>query len=504
MDLNIRRAGVVLHFTSLPGPHGSGDLGESARRFVEWLASAGQSVWQVLPVNPIGPGDSPYQSPSAFAGNPLLVALQPLVDRGWLAAPGVAALDDQRVDYRALIPWRQAQLQAAAAGFFARAKAADRAAFAAWRAAQADWLEDWALFAALKDAHGGQPWWDWAPALARRDPDALAAARTANAQAMAAHEFAQWCFDMQITELRTFARSHGVVLMGDLPIFVAHDSADVWARPDLYFLDAQHQPTVVAGVPPDGFGPDGQRWGNPLYRWERMADENFAWWTARVRRALDHADVFRIDHFRGFAGYWEVPATCPTAREGRWAPGPGKPLFAAIEASLGRLPIVAEDLGTITPDVIELREHFGFPGMRIVQEAFGGDAGHPFLPHHHVPGCLAYTSTHDSDTALGWWQTAPAAQRAFASDYLKLGDEGIAQALMHAAYVSTANLALAPMQDVLGLDGSHRMNLPGTSQGNWSWRFGWDMVGDEVAPRLARWALLTGRTARPAALPAPG
>jgi len=257
-------------------------------------------------------------------------------------------------------------------------------------------------------------------------------------------------------------------------------------------------------VPPDGFGPDGQRWGNPLYRWERMAEENFAWWTARVRRALAHADVFRIDHFRGFAGYWEVPASCPTAREGRWAPGPGKALFAAIESSLGRLPIVAEDLGTITPDVVELREHFGFPGMRIVQEAFGGDAGHPFLPHHHVPGCLAYTSTHDSDTALGWWRSAPAAQRAMASDYLKLGDEGIAQALIHAAYVSTANLALAPMQDVLGLDGSHRMNLPGTAAGNWSWRFDWDMVGAEVATRLARLALVTGRGGSVVARPVPG
>ena len=506
MDLNIRRAGVVLHFTSLPGPHGSGDLGAPARRFVEWLASAGQSVWQVLPVGPIGPGDSPYQSPSAFAGNPLLVALQPLVDRGWLdapAAPAAAAFDGQRVDYRVLIPWRSAQLQAAAAGFAARATAADRAAMAAWQAAQADWLGDWSLFAALKDAHGGRPWWEWAPALARRDPAALAAARTAYADAVAAHAFVQWCFDEQITELRAFARSHGVYLMGDLPIFVAHDSADVWARPDLYFLDAQHQPTVVAGVPPDGFSPDGQRWGNPLYRWERMADDGFAWWTARVRRALAHADVFRIDHFRGFAGYWAVPASCPTARQGRWAPGPGKALFAAIEASLGRLPIVAEDLGTITPDVIELRDHFGFPGMRIVQEAFGGDASHPFLPHHHVPGCLAYTSTHDSDTALGWWHSAPAAQRAFAADYLRLGGEGIAQALIHAACTSPAHLALAPMQDLLGLDSSHRMNLPGTEQGNWGWRFGWDMVGADVAHRLARWAQITGRSVRPSALPAP-
>ena len=498
MNLNARRSGVVLHFTSLPGPHGCGDLGAPAHRFVNWLANAGQTVWQVLPVNPVGPGDSPYQSPSAFAGNALLVALDPLVERGWLDKPEPPAFSSGQVDYRRVIPWRLARLQEAAAGFFARAHARDRTAFAEWRLRESDWLADWALFAALKDAHCGRAWWTWAPAWSARDTAALAVARATFAQAMAAHEFIQWCFDVQLAALRSHAQARGVHLMGDLPIFVAHDSADVWARPDLYFLDAQHQPTVVAGVPPDGFTPAGQRWGNPLYRWDRMADEGFGWWIARVRRALVQADVFRIDHFRGFAGYWEVPASCPTAREGRWVPGPGRPLFAAIEAAFahmpGRLPIVAEDLGTITPDVVELRDHFGFPGMRILQEAFGGDADHAFLPHHHVRDCLAYTSTHDSDTALGWWQSAPPSHRAFATDYLGLGDEGIAQALLRAACASVANLALAPMQDLLGLDGSHRMNLPGSSQGNWGWRFNWRMVGADVAPRLARLAAVTGRT----------
>jgi len=497
MDLTVRRSGVVLHFSSLPGPQGSGDLGAAAHRFIDWLAAAGQTVWQVLPVNPIGPGDSPYQSPSAFAGNPLLVALEPLVERGWLDATEPPAFDRRRVDYRRVIPWRSAQWQAAAAGFLDRASPAERSAYTTWRQPEAHWLADWALFAALKDAHAGQPWWAWAPGLAQRDPAAMTAARTLHAPAIAAHEFVQWCFDEQIAALRAHARSRGVHLMGDLPIFVAHDSADVWARPDLYFLDAQHQPSVVACVPPYGYSPDGQRWGNPLYRWERMAAEGFAWWIARVRRALAHADVFRIDHFRGFAGYWEVPADCPTAREGRWVPGPGRALFTAIETAFatthGGLSIVAEDLGTITPDVIELRDHFGFPGMRIVQEAFGGDASHPFLPHHFVPACVAYTSTHDSDTALGWWHGAPAAHRAFASDYLKLGDEGIHQALIHATHTSVANLAMAPLQDVLGLDASHRMNLPGTEAGNWSWRFDWPMLDDRVAARLARLAVVTGR-----------
>jgi 4-alpha-glucanotransferase len=314
----------------------------------------------------------------------------------------------------------------------------------------------------------------------------------------------QWCFDAQMAGLRAHARSRGVQLMGDLPIFVAHDSAEVWARPALYFMDEAHQLTVVAGVPPDGFGPDGQRWGNPLYRWERMAEDGYAWWVARVQRALEHADLLRIDHFRGFAGCWEVPASCPTAREGRWAPGPGKPLFAAIQAAwraaghTGRLPIVAEDLGTITPDVIELRDTFGLPGMRIVQEAFGGDAGHPFLPHHHTPNSLAYTSTHDSDTAVGWWAGASADTRAYAAAYLRCDGNDVHWALIHAANLSVARLALFPLQDALGLGREHRMNLPGSLGGsNWAWRFEWDDLPATLAPRLARLAALSGRAALP-------
>jgi len=507
MDLTQRASGIVLHPTSLPGPHGIGDLGEEAHRFVDWLAGAGQRLWQVLPVNPIGPGHSPYQCPSAFAGSGLMVALRPLVDAGWLDAAALAdvpAFDSTRVDYGAVIPWRWARLAQAAAGFFSHAGAADRAHFAAWQAAEAPWLDDWALFAALKDEHGGQPWWAWAGPLARRDPAALQAARMRLTAGIAMHRFVQWCFDRQMADLRACAQSHGVHLMGDLPIFVAHDSADVWARPDLFELGDDHQPTVVAGCPPDGYSPEGQRWGNPLYRWSRMQAEGFGWWIARLRRALAHADVLRIDHFRGFAGYWEVPAGSPTARDGRWRPAPGMALFTAIEqafaASHGKLPIVAEDLGTITPDVIALREHFGFPGMRIVQEAFSGDATHDFLPHHHVPACLAYSSTHDSDTALGWWQQAPAAHRAFAAEYLQAGGPGgtgdgrdVPLALIRAASRSVANLALFPLQDVLALDGRHRMNLPGSDSGNWNWRFHWGMVDETVAPTLARIAAVTGR-----------
>jgi 4-alpha-glucanotransferase len=275
----------------------------------------------------------------------------------------------------------------------------------------------------------------------------------------------------------------------------------VWARRDLFRLDTAGQPTVVAGVPPDGYSPDGQRWGNPLYDWERMADDGFGWWVARVQRALALADVFRIDHFRGFAGCWEIPADCPSAREGRWVPAPGHALFEAVEARLGRLPIVAEDLGLITPDVVELRERFGFPGMRIVQEAFQRDGLHDFLPHRHVPRALAYTSTHDSDTALGWWRGTSEAQRAFAADYLGIAPDrdgtALPWALLRATQTSVAALALAPMQDLLALDGAHRMNLPGSGEGHWGWRFEWARVPPALAGRLRRLAEVAGRTASP-------
>jgi len=495
--LQRRAAGVVAHFTSLPGPHGCGDLGPAAWQFVRWLNRAGCSLWQVLPVNPVGPGDSPYQSPSAFAGSPLLVALEPLVQAGWLAAPADPPPPSARVDYGRTTPWRWAQLQAAARGFLDRATAEEQQAFDDWCHTHSAWLPDWALFAALKDAHGGQPWWAWAPALARRDPAVLAGARQTHANAVRTHTFVQWCFDAQMAALKTHAAAHGVQLMGDLPIFVAHDSADVWARPDLYWLDDQQQPAVVAGCPPDGYSPLGQRWGNPLYRWDRMAADGYAWWMARARRALDHAHLFRIDHFRGFAGYWEIPATCSTAVGGRWAPGPGAPLFKAIEQALGGLPIVAEDLGTITPDVIALRDQLGLPGMCIVHEGLMHGAAHPFMPHHHVPHGVAYTSTHDSDTVCGWWDSAAPEQRAYAAGYLGLPPDSagpdVAHAVLRATLASVSNTALAPLQDLLGLGREHRMNQPGTADGNWGWRFNWGQVGEDVAPRLRQLLAATGR-----------
>ena len=495
IDLKQRRAGVLLHVTSLPGPYGIGDFGPGAYQFVDWLVSAGQRIWQLLPMTPIGPGDSPYQSVSAFAGSPLMVALEPLVEAGWLAAPSLpeGGFDDGQVDYAKVVPWRMAQLRAAAEGFFAQATPAQRVGFEAWCVQRADWLDDYTVFMALETAHQGQPWWLWDEAARRRDLAMLEAVRLEHASEIAFWQFVQWCFDTQAAALKAYANTRDVAIMGDLPIFIAHHSVDCWARPDLYYLDEQCQPSVVAGVPPDDMGPDGQRWGNPLYRWERMAAENFAWWTARVRRALDHADVFRIDHFRGFAGYWEIPVACPTAQEGTWQRGPGKALFDAIATALGELPIVAEDLGLITPDVIELRDRCGFPGMKILQFAFGGDASHEFLPHNYGTATVVYTGTHDNETVRGWWHNATDDQRRFAGSYLAAGEHNIHWAMIRAACNSVAAQAVFPLQDVLGLDGSHRMNLPGTCGGNWRWRVRREMLGSEPTRLLGIMTAASGR-----------
>ena len=493
-NLPARAAGVLLHVTSLPGPHGSGDFGPGAYRFVDWLADAGQRVWQILPLQPPGPGNSPYQSVSAFAGSPWLVALEPLVDAGWLASVQAPEFDPARVDHAAVVPWRLGRLREAAAGFEQRASQDERAALARWCEAEAFWLDDYALFMALQAANEGRPWWQWPAPLARRDADALAAARIEHAAEIGFWRFVQWCFERQWRALRAHARDRGVAVLGDLPIFVAHHSADCWARPDLYFLDEAYQPTVVAGVPPDFFSPTGQRWGNPLYRWDRMAADGQRWWIARVARALAQADLFRIDHFRGFAAYWEVPAASPNAIDGRWVPGPGKALFDALEAALGALPIVAEDLGIVTPDVEALRDACGYPGMRVLQFAFTETADHPFLPHRYVANTVVYTGTHDNDTSEGWWRCTGERERAFVQAYLGPGDEAMSRRLIRLACQSVARLAICPLQDVLGLDRRHRMNIPGSMGGaNWAWRVEAAALAAASAQWLRRLAAATDR-----------
>jgi 4-alpha-glucanotransferase len=491
-----RAAGILLHVTSLPGLHGIGDFGPDAYRFVDWLHSARQTLWQWLPTTPVGPGDSPYQSPSAFAGSPLMVALEPLVERGWLERVELPAdgFSNARVDFPRVIPWRDEHLRRAAQGFVARAKPDERAAFAAWCQREASWLDEYALFMALFNAHGMKPWWEWAEPLRKRDRQALAQARAQHAGEIDFWRFVQWCWDTQCRALKTYANERGISLIGDIPIYVADNSADVWSRPDLYELGADGLPTVIAGVPPDELGPDGQRWGNPLYRWDRMAKEDYAWWAERVKRVLAQCDIVRIDHFRGFAGYWEIPASSPTAKEGRWVTGPGLPLFQAIEKQLGKLPIIAEDLGLITPDVVELIDACGFPRMKVLCFAFGGDGAHEYLPHNHVPNTIVYSTTHDTNTIRGWWDSATDSERHFAGSYLACGASDFHWAVIRACMNSVSRLAVYPLQDVLGLPAEHRMNLPGTlGPHNWSWRFEWPMVSDEHARVLALMAHTSGR-----------
>jgi 4-alpha-glucanotransferase len=495
-----RRSGVLLHITSLPGPHGIGDFGPDAYRFVDWLHSAKQTLWQWLPTTPVGPGDSPYQSPSAFAGSPLMVALEPLVERGWLDAVALPkeAFSNKRVEFPRVIPWRDEQLRRAAQGFFAHAKADERTAFTAWCRQEASWLDEYALFMALFNAHGMKPWWEWTQPLRQRDEKALAAARAQHAQEIDFWRFVQWCWDTQCRALKQYANDKGIALIGDIPIYVADNSADVWSRPDLYELGADGLPTVIAGAPPDDLGPDGQRWGNPLYRWDRMKKEKYAWWAERVKRVLAQADVARIDHFRGFAGYWVIPAASPTAKDGSWATGPGLPLFKSLEKQLGALPIIAEDLGLITPDVVQLIEACGFPRMKVLIFGFGGDGTHEFLPHNYAPKTIVYTSTHDTDTARGWWNNAKDSERHFAGSYLACSANDFHWAAIRACTNSVSALAVFPLQDVLGLPTEHRMNLPGTlGSANWSWRFDWPMVEEEHARVLALMAHTSGRVPAP-------
>jgi 4-alpha-glucanotransferase len=498
--LDRRLAGVLLHPTSLPGPHGSGDLGPSACHFVDWLAAARQNVWQVLPLTPVGPGHSPYASVSAFAGSPLLVAVEPLRERGWLDAGEAIAPGDfraDRVEFERVTRWRMDALRGAEAGFRRLGSAVERQEFELFCASQAHWLDDYALFMALDDDHRARhvhSWTQWAPSLALRDPAALRRAGEAHRAAIAFWRFVQWCFFAQWQRVKAYANGRGIRLVGDLPIFVAHHSADCWARPRLFQLDAALQPRVVAGVPPDAFSADGQRWGNPLYDWTAMAEDGYAWWIARLRHELGRADLVRIDHFRGFAGCWEIPASSPTAAEGRWVAAPGEALFAALRAALGEaLPVIAEDLGVITPDVEALRDGCGLPGMKILQFGFGAGPADAFLPHNYpTSNCCVYTGSHDNDTVLGWWRSAGDAERDYAARYLGCDEAGAPWAMIRAAWASVARLAVCPMQDVLGLGSEHRMNIPGRLD-CWTWRLRWEQVGPEPARRLAELTTVYGR-----------
>jgi len=494
-----RCSGVLLHLTSLPGPYGSGDLGAEAYHFVDWLVSAGQRLWQILPLSPVGPGNSPYHSPSTFAGNPLLVDLDELVKNGWLSAQEPPVFEVGRCDFERVAPYRLQRLREAWQGFLEHTQASDWADFERFRVQQAHWLEGYAFFMALETRHG-KPWTQWPTGLAQADLAALAAVGESMADELGFFSFIQWRFMVQWQRLRDYAHARGIAIVGDAPIFVAHHSADVWLNTDLFLLDPLGEPTVVAGVPPDYFSMTGQRWGNPLYRWDVMAEQGFAWWKDRLSHLLELVDVIRLDHFRGFESYWEIPATEPTAVAGCWRQGPGLALFDALakarlqQGASGLLPIIAEDLGIITQAVTDLRQNCGFPGMRVMQFAFGDTPANPYLPHNFDVQTVAYTGTHDNDTTLGWWQTAGAGQRHIARAYLgPLADFEIHWAMMQSLSQSKANTVIFPLQDVLGLDGLHRMNTPGVAQGCWQWRFAWRQVGDTPARRLKDMAHAHGR-----------
>ena len=494
-----RTSGVLLHPTSLPGPHGCGDFGPAAYHFIDWLVSAGQTLWQILPLGSIGPGNSPYMSSSAFAGNLLLLDLAQLHERGWLDAPDLepdAGFSDGRVHFERVVPWRMARLERAAQRFSQTASAQDRADLAAFEQSQSDWLADYALFMALADAHDWADWSDWPVALAQRKPQALQAARAEHATRIAFWTFCQWCFFQQWQRLKDYANTRGILVVGDAPIFIAYQSAEVWAHQELFELDEHGRALVVAGVPPDFFSATGQRWGNPLYRWSAHQQDNYAWWTQRIRHTFALVDIVRIDHFRGFVDYWEIPGTEPTAIHGRWVAGPGAALFAAIEAELGPLPIIAEDLGIITPEVDALRRTLDLPGMRVLHFAFGDHNDNAYLPHNYEPHTVVYSGTHDNNTSQGWWADLSGEERKRTLDYLRLDladAPNIHWELIAAASASVADTAIHQMQDVLGLDGECRMNLPGVAQGYWEWRFSWTQVHPEHAERLARLSQLYRR-----------
>jgi 4-alpha-glucanotransferase len=492
-----RRSGVLLHPTSLPGRYGCGDMGASARHFVDWLATAAQTIWQVLPLNPAGPGNSPYQSVSTFAGNPLLVDLEQVAERGWLPTIADADFETRRTDYTRVAPWRMAKLREAWQGFNALAHNNDRQSFDAFCREEGAWLDDYAAFMTLDERYR-RPWNQWPAAFAGRDPGALQSLRIEAAAEIGFWSFVQWQFASQWTALCTYAHDRGVHLVGDAPIFVAHHSADVWANRAQFLLDRDGEPTVVAGVPPDYFSVTGQRWGNPLYDWPAMEADDYAWWKRRMAHLMRAFDGVRLDHFRGFEAYWEVPATEQYAVNGKWVTGPGRQFFDALQGELGPVAIIAEDLGLITPAVTALREACGFPGMRVLQFAFGDTAANPYLPHNYVTHTVAYTGTHDNDTTQGWWRQLGEKQRSAVRHYLgPEADQAIHWSAIRALSQSVANTVIYPFQDVLGLDGSHRMNVPGCREGCWEWRFDWSQVSDAPAAELSAITRVAGRCPPP-------
>lgn len=473
-----RRTGILLHITSLP----SGRLGEDAFRFVDLLKKAGVSVWQMLPLGPTHSDGSPYQCLSAHAANTKLICMKMLKQQPWANAVEIDGLK------------RSAKMAQAYHQFILRASNEDKQEFSGFITSQQYWLQDYVLFCEIRLLQQQTAWFQWPAVLRDRNEMALQKVCAEREDALNIRRFEQFIFAQQWQQLKNYANERGVLLFGDMPIFVAHDSVDVWANPELFTLDSEGRPEKVAGVPPDYFSETGQRWGNPLYRWDEHSKTGFLWWQRRLQTQLDLFDLIRIDHFRGFEACWEIPADCDTAIDGQWVAAPGDALFGALLATFGELPLVAEDLGIITDEVTALREKYGMPGMKILQFAFGGDASNPYLPHQHCQDSVAYTGTHDNDTTMGWFDNLDQATKAHVYEYFGETTEAMPWLLVRAALQSVSQLAVLPMQDLLALGGEHRMNVPGTTEGNWAWRLDWDMVDGSCVPKLKNLNKLYGRS----------
>ena len=482
-----RSSGILLHPTCLPGPYGIGDIGSAAHHWIDFLSSSGCGLWQILPLGPTGYGDSPYQCFSSFAGNPYLISPDALLKDDLLHPDDLVdrpAFPHDHVDFGSVIPWKLGVLDRSFIRYQHSHSARLKTEMEEFRAKQSAWLDDFSLFMALKEIHGGKPWHTWEAPLRTRQPEALSALRKQYDIAIERQIYRQFIFFRQWSQLLAHAHEEHIQIIGDIPIFVAHDSADVWSNPKLFELDGSGKPTFVAGVPPDYFAPTGQLWGNPLYRWDVHARDGYAWWVERIKATLELVDIIRIDHFRGFAGYWEVPGTAKTAEFGRWVPGPGKDFFHSIQRSLGDLPFIAEDLGVITPDVEELREAFNLPGMRILQFGFDSTPEDPFLPHNYPVNCVVYTGTHDNDTAMGWYNRVPEKDRAFYRCYMNRDGNDFSWDLIRGVWSSVAIFGLAPLQDFLNLGNEARMNYPGNPSGNWTWRMPKEALCLELEERI--------------------
>ncbi len=490
----MRSSGVLMHISSLPSPYGIGTMGKEARKFADFLEKSGQKYWQILPICPTSYGDSPYQSFSSFAGNPYFIDLEYLCKEKLLTKKECDSFpwgkDPVYVDYGIMYESRYKLLKLA----YARFNRKEPEDFQAFCKKESEWLSDYALFMALKDANGGVAWFEWDKDLKTRKPEALEAARKEYAEDIRFYQMLQYLFFKQWWDLKAYVNAKGIEIIGDVPIYVAGDSADVWANPGQFYLDKDLNPIDVAGCPPDAFSEDGQLWGNPLFRWDVMKKDGYSWWTRRIAAMSKLYDIVRIDHFRGFDSYYAIPAKDKTAKNGEWRKGPGMDLFRALEKKLGKLNIIVEDLGFLTPSVLKLVADSGFPGMKVIQFAFDSREGSNYLPHTYTEHCVVYTGTHDNDTLLGWMKTAPKQSVKFAKEYLNLTEEeGYNWGMMRGAWASVGELAIVPMQDIIGLDSKARMNTPSTLGGNWQWRATADQITGKMAKRIYNYMEMYGR-----------